>query len=193
MRVDFIRSVYEDSANVMLRSVENVGTDYSFGAEFMLNLNPFKFWDISATGSLFNYRVEGTLYGEDFSEEKFSWNARLNNNISVGKKIRFQINGRYRSRRVTSQGERDAYFTANAAVKYDIISKILTSTLQVNDIFSSRKSENISEGENFYNYSRFDRKAPMVMLTLTFNFNNFKQERDGDRDNGIEDMGEGEY
>lgn len=192
-KIEFIRSVYEDSANVMLRSVENVGTDYSLGAEFMLNLIPFKFWDISATGSLFNYRVEGALYGKEFSEEKFSWNARLNNNISIGKKIRFQINGRYRSRMATSQGERNADFTANTALKYDIISKILTTTLQVNDIFGSGKFENYSEGVDFYNYSRFDRKAPMVLLTLTYNFNNFKQKRDNDNDNGIEDMGEGEY
>ena len=194
-KIEFVNSVYPDSTNVILRTVENVGADYSFGTELMLNISPFKFWEINSSASLYNYRVEGTLYGKDYSEEKFSWNARLSNDIDIGKKMRIQLNGRYRSKSVTSQGERNGNFTANAALRYDFISKVLAATLQVNDIFGSGKFENISEGIDFYNYRRFDRKAPIVMLTLTYNFNNFKQQRNpiGDTDVGIEDVNPEEY
>jgi outer membrane cobalamin receptor len=193
-KIEFVNSVYPESTNVMLRTVENVGADYSLGSELTLNLSPFHFWDINASGSVYNYRVEGALYGKDYSEQKFSWHARLNNNINIGKKARIQLSGRYQSKTVTSQGQRDGNFMANLALRYDFIVKVLSATLQVRDIFGSGKYENISEGINFYNYSRFDRKAPMVSLTLTYNFNNFKQQRNrvGDTDTGIEDMGGGE-
>jgi len=193
-KIEFVNSVYPDSANVMLRTVENVGSDYSVGSELTINLSPVGFWDISTSASVFNYKVEGELYGNDYSEERFSWHAHLNNNITVGKKTRIQLSGRYRSKSVTSQGERKGYLMADAALRYEFITRVLSSTLQIRDIFGKGKYENISEGDNFYNYSRFDRKAPMVMLTLTYNFNNFKQERrSGESDIGIDDMSREEY
>jgi outer membrane receptor protein involved in Fe transport len=83
-KVEFVRSVYD--VNVTLHSVENVGTDYAFGTELLLNINLFKIWDLNCMGDLYNYRVEGELYGKSFSEEEFSWSARLNNTISISNK-----------------------------------------------------------------------------------------------------------
>ncbi len=188
-KVEFVRSVYD--VNVTLRSVENVGTDYAFGTELMLNMKLFNIWDVNCMGNLYYYRVEGELYGEDFSEEDFSWSARLNNTVNLSGKTRLQINGRYRSGSVTSQGEREGVFTTNLALKHDFISRILSATLQINDIFRTSKHEFTSTGTDFYNYSFFERKSPTVMLNIRYNFNNFKQERDRER-NG-EDMGEDDF
>jgi hypothetical protein len=92
---------------------------------------------------------------------------------------------------VTSQGQREENFTTNAALKYDLISKVLSATLQINDIFSTSKHEYTSEGTDFYNYSLHERKSPAVMLNISYNFNNFKPERE--RDSNGEDMGEDDF
>ena len=57
--------------------------------------------------------------------------------------------------------------------------------MQARDILSTGKYEYTSEGPNFYNYSHFTREAPLVMLNIRYNFNNYKPERKRDN-NDIE-------
>jgi hypothetical protein len=47
----------------------------------------------------------------------------------------------------------------------------------VRDIFGTRKREYTSEGEDFYFHRYSDRKSPVVMLSINYNFNNYKKER----------------
>lgn len=179
-KVEFVRSVYDE--NIILNSVENVGTDYALGTEIMVNLMPLRFWDINLIGDIYHYRVEGELYGEDFSTDDNTWRMRINNTWTIGRKIRLQANSRYNGNSVSAQGTRGGYFSMNAAVKYDLIYRALTATLLVHDIFSTTKRENTTEGDNFIRYSSFERDSPIVMLNLSYTFNNFKPESDRDRD-----------
>ncbi len=188
-KTDFIRTVY--SENVTLNTVENVGTDYSLGTELMLNLSLFKRWDLNLNANLFHYRISGELDGDGFSNDDFSWNARMNNTVSIGRKTKLQLNGRYMSKSASSQGQRKGHFMTDLAIKHDIISKVFSATLQVNDIFGTGRHEAISEGPDYYKYSLRERKSPSVMLTLSYIFNNFRQERDRDQIN--EDMGEEDF
>ena len=93
---------------------------------------------------------------------------------------------------LSAQGQREGYFTVDGALKQEFFGKKLSLTLQVRDIFSTRKREYISEGEDFYYHRSSDRKSPVVMLSLNYNFNNYKQERrsdDTEQDfEGMEDM-----
>ena len=183
--VEFIRSVYAE--NVTLRSVENVGKDYALGTEYRLNLEPHKLWKLDLLGNLYNYRVEGNIEGTPFSQESFSWDTRLNNVFNLSRSIRIQLDGVYRSPTVTSQGDREGYFTANAALRKDFFGKALSATLQVRDVFATAKHEYTSEGTDFYNYSYSEHKAPVVMLNLRFNFNNHKSERKREQNQNQED------
>ncbi len=182
-KVERVRSVYGE--NVIMHTVENVGTDYARGVEFMLDLNQLKWWNINIMTNLYDYRIEGNLYGEDFSEEDFNWSIRLNNEFKLLKSTKIQINGRYRSPAISAQGQREGFFTADAALRQEFLEKRLSVTLQLRDILSTGRREYRSEGEDFYYYSSFDRKSPMVMLTITYNFNNYRPERRRD-DNGEE-------
>ncbi|MCP4704198.1 MAG: TonB-dependent receptor [candidate division Zixibacteria bacterium] len=186
-KVDFIRSVYAE--NVTLNSIENVGTDYSLGTELMINITLLKFWDMNLTGNLFHYKVDGSLNNQDFSNDNYSWNARLNNTFKFSQKTRLQINGRYRSESVTSQGTRKGFATADLALKHDFVSKVFSATFQVNDIFNSGQHESISQGTDFYRYSLREHKSPSVKLSFSYNFNNLKQKRE----RNDEDLGEDDF
>ncbi|MDH4033028.1 MAG: TonB-dependent receptor, partial [candidate division Zixibacteria bacterium] len=183
-KVEHIRSVYEP--NVMLTTIENVGTDYSLGAEFMFMLEPTKWWRLNLMGSLFDYRVEGELNGRSFDQDSFNWNMRMNNSLQVTATTRLQLDGMYRSPSASSQGEREGFFMANAAVRQDFFARTLTATLQVHDLLGTANRESTSQGADFYNYNLRERKSPTVSFNLRFNFNNYKEERsrDGDRARG---------
>jgi hypothetical protein len=186
-KIDRVQSIYsEDDSlkNITLHTTENIGKDYSIGSELMLILDPWEFWNINLMGNLYNYRIEGFLYNEPFSRESFNWGTRFNNVFKISKSTTLQFNVNYNSPSVSSQGTREGFFTTDAAFKQDFFERKLSLTVQVRDIFSTAKHEFSSQGQNFYRYNYFTRESPMVMLNLRYNFNNFKQERDGDRPNG---------
>ncbi|MDO8549405.1 MAG: outer membrane beta-barrel family protein [Ignavibacteria bacterium] len=192
-KIDRVQSIYsEDDSlkNVTLHTTENIGKDYSLGSELMLIFDPVEFWNINLMGNLYNYRIKGVLFSEPFSRESFNWSSRFNNVFKVSKTTTLQFNVNYNSPTVSSQGTREGFFTSDVAVKQDFFERKLSLTVQVRDIFSTAKYEFTSQGADFYRYNYFTRESPMVMLNLRYNFNNFKQEKDGERPNGQFEEGE---
>lgn len=189
-KVERVRSVYQD--NIMLMSIENVGKDYSLGMEFLFSYSPFKWWDLDIMGDMYNYRVEGVLYGEDFSNKSNNWSSRLNSTFKIKDKTRFQINSMYNGPSVTAQGRTEDYYMVNAAVRQNFMDNKLSLVLQARDLFATAKREFTSEGPDFYTYSEFVRRAPMVTLSVSYKFNNYRPDRksrNGNGDNGdMEEM-----
>ncbi|MGH7455752.1 MAG: outer membrane beta-barrel protein, partial [bacterium] len=172
---------------VTLHSVENIGKDFAFGSELALNVDFGKKWNANLTGNLYHYRIAGMLFGEALARESFNWNTRLSNTIKLGAAAQIQLDGLYNSPSVSTQGRREGFFTANAAMKYEFPGKLLSATLQIRDIFGSAKNESISAGADFYNYRHSTREAPVVMLNLKYNFNSYKPERNPNRESREED------
>jgi len=186
-KIEHISSIYPDAENVTLTTFENIGKDYSLGTEFMLIYDPLEFWDMNLMGNLYDYRVRGVLYNESFDRKSFNWNLRMNNVFSISKSTSFQLNGRYNSPTVSSQGKEEGFFSADVAVKQDFMDKKLSLTLQVRDLLGTAKHEFTSTTPDLYSYQYFNRESPVIMLNIKFNFNNYKQQDRNDQpDNGME-------
>ena len=63
-------------------------------------------------------------------------------------------------------------------MKQNIIGKELSLILQVRDLLHSGGWEFYSQGTDFYNYFHFIRESPQVMLSIKYNFNNYKQKEE---------------
>ena len=176
-KIERLRTVYSD--NVTLNTIENVGTDYSLGTETMINFDILPGWNVNLLGNLYNYKIEGEIENRDFSRESFTWNSRLNNIIKIAENTSLQVNGMYNSPSVSSQGRSEGFFMLNLAVRQTFFEKALTATLQIRDVLGSANWESTSEANNYYSYRKVSRESPIVMLNLKYNFNNFKQEREG--------------
>ena len=175
--IERIKSVYPEGDNVFLSTIDNVGTGYAGGVEFMTNMEPVRWWNLNFMGNLFNNRVEGTILGQPFSNESFQWNTRINNSFKLRKTTKLQANIQYYSPSVTSQGDVEAFFMFDLALKQEFMKGQLAATLQVNNVFGTAKHEMTSEGADFYTYRYFDRESPSIMLNLNYNINNYKPER----------------
>lgn len=174
-RVERVQSVYEE--NVILHTVDNVGRDYSTGLEFMVNFNPFRWWSFDLMVNTYSYRIEGQLNGKEFSNESFNWNARFINEFQVSRRLQTQLMIMYNSKSVSAQGERGGFFTTDVGIRYDIIPRKFFAILQVRDLFGTGKHEFESHGPGFRTYGHFSREAPMLNLTLRYNFNNYREDR----------------
>jgi len=174
-KIEHINSVYAE--NVTLNSIANVGTDYSLGTELMILFNPIKLWEFNLMGDLYDYKIQGAISNESFAKESFNWSIKNNNVFKITSSTSLQLNTRYYSPSVTAQGKWEGFFTTDLAVKQDLMGKNLSLTLQISDLLKTGKRKFTSQGIDFYNYNYFTRQAPMVILNLRYNFNNYKEQK----------------
>ena len=179
-KIERIRSVYE--ASVIRHTIENVGRDYAFGAELTLNIQPIRRWNVNLMADFYDYKVEGRLEGEPFSEGSFNWRTRANSTLRITRSTRLQVNAGYGSPTASSQGEREAYFTTDVGVRQEFLDRSLSATLQVRDLLRTGKHEYTSQGASFYSRREFSRESPVFTLRISYNFNNYRPERDRERE-----------
>lgn len=190
--IERIRSAYAE--NITLRSVQNVGKEYSFGSELMLNFDPLAFWNTNLMGNLYNNKLEGELGGKSFDQESFTWNVRFNNRFKITESTQVQFNTFYNSPRISAQGEREGFFYASIALRQEFFNKQLALTLQARDVFGTAKHESTTQDFDFYSYSEYNPESPRIMLNIRFNFNNYKNgDRDGRGGDDGPDMGGDEF
>ena len=185
-KIENILTVYPDAENVTLTTFDNVGKDYSLGSEFMIIYDPADFWDINLMSDVYNYRIKGFLYNESFDRNSFNWNVRMNNEFKISKSTSLQLNGKYNSPTISSQGREEGFFSADASLKQDLFDKQISLILQIRDVFGTAKEESTSLSPDLYSYQYFNRESPIVMLNIRFNFNNYKEKRNEQQDNGNE-------
>ncbi len=171
-KMEDINSVY--SPNVSLRSIANVGSDYSLGSEAMIMFNPLKFWEFNLMGDVYDYRIKGAINNQSFARQSLDWSLKNNSTFTITPKTSIQVDTRYHSPSVSAQGRWGGYFITDLAAKRDFMQKQLSVILQIHDLFQTGRREFISEGADFYNYAHFARQAPIVMINIKYNFNNFK-------------------
>jgi outer membrane receptor protein involved in Fe transport len=189
-KIERVRTVY--SENVMLHTMENVGNDYSLGVEFMFSYMLNKWWKANLMTNFYRYKVEGTLYSQDFSNESNNWSIRFNNDFSIRKNTKIQINSIYNGPSANAQGESEGFFMLNTAVRQDFYDKKFTAVLQLRDLLATAKHSFASSGADFVSNMEFTRKSPEVTLTLTYRFNNYNADRKKGNGNGGGDMDEGD-
>jgi len=185
-KIERVRTI---DSTITIHTFDNVGTDYTFGSELMLNTAFFKLWNVNLMGNLYYYRIEGDLLGRDFSRESFNWSLRFNNTFRFRESTRLQANIMYNSPSVSAQGRREGYAMLNLGLRQEFLNRALSTTLQIRDVLQSAKREFISEGENFYSHSKYKREAPIVMLNISYKLHNYEEKRKrGDNDtNGDEE------
>ena len=187
-KIDRVRTALDD--NVILTTFENVGTDYSLGAEGMINVDPLQFWNVNLMGNIYNYLIEGVIDDEPFSRNSFNWQIRFNNTFKLWSSSQIQFNFMYNSPTVSSQGRREELFRSDLSVRQEIIKSILAVTLQVRDLFGTSRREFTSEGVNFYNYNYYNFNTPVLMLNLRYTFNDYKPKRERGGNEGDFEGGE---
>ncbi len=169
-----IQSLYREGA--LLHEFWNVGNDRSLGAELSLDIAPFKWWTISPSGDVYDYQVRGSVEGQEFNRSSINWSARFSNEFRLPTGTKVQLNAGYESPSVSAQGRREGVLTTDLGVR-QVFFKRLAAVLQVRDLLGTGGEESTSHGSDFYTKSSFNSRAPILTLSLNWNFNNFRPTR----------------
>ncbi len=181
--VERVQTVYPAYENVILHTFDNVGNSLSLGSELSLRVMPFEWWDFNLMGNIYHYEINDQPVSFQQNVESDNWSLRFNNNFSVNKMIRLQLNAMYNSPSATAQGEREAMFFLNAGARLNIIENKLSASINIRDVLDTGDHESISEAPGLYIFHASDRAAPIISASIKYNFNNYRS-KDMMRGNG---------
>jgi hypothetical protein len=170
----------------------NLSTNERIGAEAGMLYNPAKWLRLNSSFNFYRFATDGTFNDVDYGTEDVSWFARFSSKVSLPAKIDWQTNAFYRGPRNNAQTESKGIFSLNLAFSKDILNDKGTVSVNVDDLFNSRKRNSFTETEFFTSRSEFQWRQRQITLSFMYRFNQPKK-RNGDRRGGDDGDGDGEF
>ncbi|HKK61934.1 MAG TPA: outer membrane beta-barrel family protein [Bacteroidales bacterium] len=182
---------YNSEDEIFYQRFTNINQDHVIGSEVMLNWQFAKWLKMNASTNIYYYRIQGMLNGESIDNDNFSWRANANTTFNITPLTRFQLNAGYRGPSVTAQGRSEGMYYVNLALRQDFFKRKLSATVQVRDLFGSMRREFTATGENFSQYVLMQREPRVVMLSLSYKINNYRDRPENMGSGGGMDMDSG--
>lgn len=190
----FIRYVEEiNNIDVLVTSPVNLGVQDRFGFEFTLNYNPFRWWRLNGNFNLYRNETKGdyTYYDlnnnmntQNFDNVAYSWFSRITSKITLPYKIDWQTNATYRAPEENAQGRSKGVLSANLAFSKDVLKDKGTISVNVSDVFNSRKRISETELLTQNSYSEMQWRERQITLSFTYRFNKPKERERPQRNGG---------
>ncbi len=157
-----------DESGNSITHPENLATENSFGAELTGSYSPWQWWKMDGSFNFFRAITDGSNLDASFKSDTYSWLFRLLSRITVWKNMDIQLRGNYEAPQKMPQGRRKSLATMDFAVSKDILNNKATITLNVVDVFNSRKYRSVIQGDDFYTVT--NSQGRMRQANLTFNY-----------------------
>jgi len=190
--------------DVLITSPVNLGVKERLGFDFTLNYNPYRWWRLNGSFNLFRNQTKGDytyydlnniLVSENFDNVAYSWFTRLTSRVSLPYKIDWQTNATYNAAEENAQGKSKAMLHVNLAFSKDIFKDKATITLNVSDLFNSRKRISETQLPTQNTHSEMQWRERQITFSFTYRFNQKKERerRQRQQRNGGDFSGEEEF
>ncbi|HEX6193129.1 MAG TPA: outer membrane beta-barrel family protein [Chitinophagaceae bacterium] len=177
---------------IILNSFINANASYITGIELTSRNNLTKWWEFTPNFNLYTSDVDIDIPGEIDQPKLTSFFVKVNNTFKLPKNITIQLSGDYQSKTVlppggsggrggfggggmfggptsSSQGYVRPTYGVDAAVRYEFLkNKTAALSLNINDIFRTRRYDAHSES-SYFQQDVFRRRDPQI-LRLNFNW-----------------------
>lgn len=163
---------FKDSRDTLISYAINAKTSNSYGAEFTLQTQLAKWWNITANLNLFQTDISANVKSEELSNSKFSWFGKLNSNMKLPADFSVQLSGQYNAPIATPQGTIKRFGSMDIGIKKDFLKKKNASvTLSLSDIFNTDRMESHIMIPNVYTQNSVRKRASrFVRLNFTYTF-----------------------
>jgi outer membrane receptor protein involved in Fe transport len=159
-----------DLNGITITTPQNLTRNISSGLELIGRFDLFKSWNFTANANLYQSKIVGVPSLGIVENSGFSWNANVTNNFTLPLGITLQVKGDYRAAEVMAQGKRKAMYGMDAGAKYDFPNKKSSLSLNIRDVFASRRWEMTTNGlTSIVDFSR-QMQGTMANLTYAYRF-----------------------
>lgn len=168
-----------------LTQYSNLSRYQAGGLEFISRADFSKNFNLTANINVTYNKNFGSREYHIEGNSGYSWSGNLIANTQLPYNLTAQINMNYTSERVTVQGRSKPMFGTDAALKMDVLKKKGSLSLNVRDIFNSRKWEMETETADFQREFKRSMQGQMTTLTFSYRFGKTDQQqrRKNDRAN----------
>jgi len=185
------RRTEEDGIPIIENIPINLATEERLGAEVGVLYNPVKWLRTNLSFNYFRFESNGAFEGIEYGATNESYFGRFSSNIILPGKIQWQTNAFYRGPRVNAQTETDPILSLDLGFSKDFLKDDnLTVSLNVRDLFNSRKRDQFTVTDNFIRNSTFQWRVRQVTATVVYRFNQQKRDQ---RRGGEDDYDDGEF
>ncbi len=170
----------------IIRSIPiNLSSNERYGAEIGVLYNPTDWWRLNGSFNYFKFISDGQFNGRDFGAENESFFGRFSSKIDLPWKVQWQTNAFYRGPRENAQTKTDPIASLDLAFSKDFLNDNATISLNVRDLFNSRKRQQFTVTDEFTSNSEFQWRERQITMTVVYRFNqNKRQNRGGNQDYG---------
>ncbi len=183
--------------DLILSTYINANASYVTGIELTSRNNLTKWWEFTPNINVYTSDVDINIPGEPEQQKLTSFFAKINNTFKFPKNISLQLSGDYQSKTIlppggsssrggggfggmfggpasASQGYVRPTYGVDAAVRYEFLKNRTASvSLNVNDIFRTRRSDIHSES-SLFEQDAFRRRDPQILrLNFGWRFGKF--------------------
>jgi outer membrane receptor protein involved in Fe transport len=164
-----VRSI-PDENGITITTPENLTRNNSSGVELIAKVDAIKVWNFTANVNLYQSKLIGVPSLGIIENSGFSWNANLTNNFTLPHRITLQVRGDYRAAEVMAQGRRNAQYSVDAGAKYDFKNKKSSLSLNVRDVFNTRRWSMTTETQGtIIDFQRY-MQGTVANLTYSYRF-----------------------
>lgn len=172
--------------DVIITSYANSSNSEAYGVELTLRNKLTKAIELTSNVNLYNSKVDASNVEAGLVNERFTWFAKENIDISLPAGFTMQISGEYQGpaaftpsdggghgwRGVTNsaQGYTIGRGYVDAAVRKDLFKRKANLTVSIQDIFGTRKTGSYAESEFFIQDSWRIRNPQTVRVNFSYNF-----------------------
>ena len=167
---DIIQRVRSEpnAEGITITTPQNLTRNQATGVELISRVDVAKPWNFTANVNLYQSKINGApQYGIE-ERSGFTWNANLTNNFNLPYNITMQLRADYRAPEVMAQGKRNAMYGVDAGAKYEFPDKKSSLSLNVRDVFSTRRWSMTTEANN--SIVDFERYMQGTMANLTYSY-----------------------
>ncbi len=172
---------------VLITSYANSNSSKAYGGEITLKNSFFNFLDFTTNVNLYQSKLDASNVESSLVIDQFSWFVKELIQVKLPAGFSFQLSGEYRSRASftpnegnrmpwmagptnTAQGYTLANWFVDAALRKDLMDRKATLTLNVNDIFRTRRSGTYTESDIFIQDTWRVRDPQVFRLNFSYRF-----------------------
>ena len=167
---DLIQRVRSEpnAEGVTISTPQNLTRNIASGLELISRVDVAKPWNFTANVNMYQSKIDGAPQYGIVERSGFTWNANLTNNFNLPYNITLQLRADYRAPEVMAQGKRNSMYGVDAGAKYDFKDKKSSLSLNVRDVFSTRRWSMTTEANN--SIVDFERYMQGTLANLTYSY-----------------------
>lgn len=171
--INRVNTIFNDT--ILNRIYTNAGNARALGLEVGTTFFPSDNWRFYLGTNIFNYRIQGQLFGDDIDTDNTIYSINANTNYNFSPTFSAQLAFNYLSRRVTAQGEDSRFYNPSLTLRKTFLDKRLALTLQWLNIdmglLNSNEQRITTVRNNFFTTTNYIYEVDILMLGVSYQIN----------------------